>query len=365
MIRTCVGVLAAAATVASALAQSTPVAPTPAAPATTSPATAPASRPTEPSRPVLREAARPTPVPETLQHMKDVVYATAKDDSGNAVELTLDALYLKQSSGEPMPVIVYIHGGGFTGGSKEAGLQECIPFALGGYFAVTINYRLAPGSRFPAAVHDCKSAIRYLRKNASELVIDPTRIGVWGRSAGGYLAAMVAVSGNVPEMEGDVGVTGVPSTVAAFADYCGPVDLATMGEFDAKIKPAIDRSEGGPEVEFLGAQPKEHPDLAKKANVLTYVDKDDPPFFLVHGVDDNVVPVLQSSRLNAALHGAGVQGSFRQIPGARHNIGGPRVLLETARFFDENLMGAAADAIHAMMKQPGNPPPIAPAESQP
>jgi acetyl esterase/lipase len=292
--------------------------------------------------------------PEGLHVERDVAYATAKDDAGNPVELKLDAMFLKQSDGKPMPAIVFIHGGGFTGGSKDAGLQECVPLAMGGYFIASIDYRLAPASKFPAAVHDCKAAIRFLRKNASELGINPDKIGVWGKSAGGYLASMLGTTGNAPEMEGEVGVTGVSSAVQAVVAYCGPVDFATLDTgYEGDADPAIDHTlPDAPGHLFLGADPKADEALACRANPITYIDPRDAPIHLVHSIGDPIVPVGQSRKFIEALEAANVSSSFTGLPGANHNITGPRILLETATFFDQMLGGSSVETVRTMGKKP-------------
>ena len=122
---------------------------------------------------------------QTIEVMRDVVYAKVSTDDGAAVSLTFDAAFPKPSEHERLPAVIFIHGGGYSHGSKSQGMPVITALAEGGYFAATINYRLADEAVFPAAVYDCKAAVRYLRAHADDLAIDPDRIGLFGHSVGG------------------------------------------------------------------------------------------------------------------------------------------------------------------------------------
>jgi acetyl esterase/lipase len=126
---------------------------------------------------------------------------------------------------KPMPVIVWIHGGAWIGGSKDSGIPLLLPFAKRGYFCASISYRFSKEAKFPAQIEDCKCAIRFLRAKAKEFNIDTERIGVWGESAGGHLAAMLGTAGDVKEFEGSGGWEGFSSRVSAVCDWFGPSDL--------------------------------------------------------------------------------------------------------------------------------------------
>lgn len=305
------------------------------------------------------------PVPESIQFTSNIVYAQAQSDDGKPIDLKMDAAFLKQSDDKPMPVIVYIHGGAWREGSKEAGRPWTIGFAMGGYFAVSIDYRLSGVAKYPAAVYDCKAAIRFLRANANELGIDPDRIGVWGHSAGGHLAALLGTSGNSDVLEGSIGKTGVSSAVQCVVDVSGPIDLS----HDA----------GGVIAQWLGGPVTDHLDLAKQASPLTYIDKNDPPVLIIHGTADQLVDIHHAEMFDKALKDAGVPVEYMAVEGAGHGVADPAAYVRTAEFFDAHLGGGAAavlkDFFERMNQQrsagegaapaPGGRPRAPAAESQP
>src|SRR5204863_3483821 len=139
------------------------------------------------------------------------------------VPLKMDIYRLKSPPSGPLPVIVYIHGGDWSVGSKEEGAAKLLPYVQRGYCGVSINYRLTPLVHFPAPLEDCKCAIRFLRAKAKDLNLDPDHIGVWGESAGGNLAALLGSSSHVKEFEGNGGSPGVSSRVQAVCTEGAPV----------------------------------------------------------------------------------------------------------------------------------------------
>jgi acetyl esterase/lipase len=313
----------------------------PAAPPQTRPdsaASPPQRRPNQPQRPQRPGGRNPAnlPVPESLELVRDVVYATAPDAQDKPVELKMDCTFLKQSDGQPMPVIVYIHGGGWQGGDRAMGIPLCYVLAAGGYFACTIDYRLSGQAPFPAQIHDVKAAIRFIRANADKLAIDPERIGVWGHSAGGHLSALLGTTGDLWELEGEVGAKADSSAVQAVVDICGPTDLA-------RIAPGGDAA---PVVEaLLGGRLKERTELAKQASPVTHVDPKDPPFLIIHGGQDQLVPPRQAEYLRDALKEAGVEVEYLLIEDADHGVTDRRAYRATAEFFDKHLSGRAAEAM--------------------
>ena len=169
----------------------------------------------------LRGIAPPEPPKPNLREKviieRDVEYGMAGDRP-----LVLDVVRPKTPAAGPLPVVAYFHGGGWNKWDKSTGIGGLVPVAAtGNYFCVTVGYRLAKEALWPAQIHDCKAAIRWLKANAKRLNIDPDRIAVWGASSGGHLAAEVAVTGNVPELEGDCGSPGQSSRVACCVDYTG------------------------------------------------------------------------------------------------------------------------------------------------
>src|SRR6185312_4709411 len=172
-------------------------------------------------------------LPEGVRVEKDISYAGTKNP-----RQTLDLLLPEAAKGgKPLPVIVNIHGGAFRAGDKSMGMRELADIVAGGdYAGATINYRLSGEATWPAQIHDCKAAIRWLRANAAKHGLDPDRIGVIGASAGGHLAAMLGLAGDVAALEGDVGPhTGVSSRVKCVVDQFGPSDLLAMGDYPSQI----------------------------------------------------------------------------------------------------------------------------------
>jgi acetyl esterase/lipase len=303
---------------------------------------APVHTPEQTQRPLRRALEnRPIPpddrIPDSIEVVRDVVYATAATSSGETIELKLDAAFPSQSGGKALPAIVYIHGGGWRTGSKDMGLRPSIALALGGYFACTIQYRLTDQATYPAAVHDCKAAIRFLRANAEELGIDPERIGVWGHSAGGHLSALLGTSGNTSILDGTVGTLemdkNISTAVQCVVDISGPTDLSK------------DANEGMIS-QWLGGPVRDNQDRAKQASPLTYVDAKDPPVLIIHGTEDRLVNIDRHARVfEAALKDAGVAVELLEVNGGGHAINERRAYRRAAEFFDQHLGGSAASAI--------------------
>ncbi len=261
------------------------------------------------------------------QVLRDIEYARVDGKS-----LRLD-LYLPQRKwGERLPVVVWIHGGGWRAGSKE---NTRAPEVLGeGYAVASINYRLSWEATFPAQIHDCKAAIRWLRAHAAAYGLDPDRIGVWGSSAGGHLAALLGTSGDVAELEGTVGGNlEYSSRVQAVCDFFGPTD------FLAVLEGAWSSARGptAPEALLLGGPVAERVELARLASPVAHVSADDPPFLIVHGERDPVVPVDQSLRLYRALQQVGVEVTLHIVRGAGHGFRDPTVDQMVRAFFDRHL----------------------------
>ncbi len=213
------------------------------------------------------------------------------------------------------PVVVWIHGGGWQNGSKD----RCpILYLLDqGYVVASINYRLSGHAVFPAQMHDCKAAIRFLKANADKYHIDSNRVGVWGSSAGGHLVALLGTTGDAPETEGDLGVTAGDGSVQAVCDFYGPTDFLAMDHGEVKSKLRHD-APGSPEARLLGGVPSQSIEQAKAASPLTYISSSDPPFLIYHGDKDPVVPVEQSEVLEEQLEKAGVEVEMITVEGGEH-----------------------------------------------
>jgi acetyl esterase/lipase len=177
-----------------------------------------------------------------------------------------------------------------------------------GYAVVAINYRFSQHAVFPAQIHDCKAAVRWVRANAAKYKFDPERIAAWGSSAGGHLVALLGTTAQVEGLEGTDGNADQSSAVQAVVDWYGPTDFLTVGSKDTRIQ-------------LLGADPSTNSVPALRASPVTYVSKKSPPFLIMHGDNDRTVPLAQSEAFEAALKKAGVDAKLVILPGAGH--GGP------------------------------------------
>jgi len=257
-------------------------------------------------------------------------------------------LHVPEAATEPVPLVIWIHGGAWLFGVRDLLPLEwptniIIQTALDAGMAIaTIDYRHSREAAFPAQVHDAKAAIRYLRAFGPELGIDPARIAVWGESAGGHLAALVALIDD-PEWEGTVGLTGPSSRVSAAVCFYPVTDAETLPPMIDRLPPEVKKAmldSGAP-------QPPEPLDVliehslyprAEARRLLSpvnHVTKDAPPFLLVHGDADLLVPVDQSQRFERALADAGVDVTLVTVPGADHVFAGtdPRPQAELAVAF--------------------------------
>jgi len=214
-------------------------------------------------------------------------------------------IYLPNSGTGPFPVIVSIHGGAFKGGDKNgAELASALKGLDSGYAVVSLNYRLSGEAIWPAQINDVKAAVRFIRANAAKYRLNPDRIAAWGGSAGGHLAALLGTSGGVEELQDDsLGNAGVSDRVQAVVDMFGPINFLTMDEQFTKAGVAgqVHNTAESPESALMGKALTLVPDLVKQANPETYIDANDPPFFIQHGTADVLIPSQQSVDFAAAL----------------------------------------------------------------
>lgn len=269
-------------------------------------------------------------VPEGTEVLKDISYVE------NGHERHKLDLYIPADASGKLPLVVWIHGGGWRNGSKDG----CPATVLleDGFVVASINYRLSGHAPFPAQIEDCKAAIRWLRAHADQHHIDPDRIGVWGSSAGGHLVALLGTSGDVAALEGSLGLTGVSSRVQAVCDYFGPTDLLSMQRQSQGRSPIDHDAPNSPESLLLGGTLQEHPEAARRASPLTYISADDPPFLIVHGDQDFLVPLPQSQMLEKQLQDAGVEAELIVVPGAGHGqFRDPKIVEQVRDFFQKTL----------------------------
>jgi acetyl esterase/lipase len=244
----------------------------------------------------------------------------------------LDLYLPKQSEGAgPLPLIVWVHGGAFRAGSKKN--CRSARFLKEDYAAASINYRLSQHAIFPAQIEDCKTAIRFLRANAGKYNIDPNRIGVWGSSAGGHLVAMLGTTGDIKQFDKGPNLH-VSSRVQAVCDFFGPTDFTKMNDFEGRMDHDDPDS---PESQLVGGPIQQNKEACKRANPITYVSKNDPPFLICHGDKDMLVPHNQSVLLNTALKDAGVSVKFHTVKGGGHGFRDPEVDRMVKEFFDKHL----------------------------
>lgn len=252
-------------------------------------------------------------------------------------------LELPSVSGQPYPVIVYIHGGGWAWGSKDEQLpiRQVDQYLLQqGYAIASINYRLSDEAIFPAQIIDCQAAVCWLRAKAAQYRLDPARIGVWGFSAGAHLATLLGTSGEAGEFDREVGnfeYSSQVQAVAAFApvvDFSRCLDFSPIAEFNTPLSP---------EARLLGGPIQENLALAQQANPLHYLSRNCPPFLIIHGEADEVVPIEHSLLLKEALESAGVDTNLYIVPGGGHGIGdlsqpeSAKIIKMIGSFFDAHL----------------------------
>ena len=264
-------------------------------------------------------------VPEGVEVIRDLEFAKP-----NGYSLKLD-LYRPKERTEELPIVIWVHGGGWKNGSKTNCKASWL--AQHGFAVASISYRLTDVAQWPAQIDDCRASVRWLRANAKEHGLNPKNIGVFGSSAGGHL---VALMGTRPVDEA--------GRVQAVCDWFGPTDLLTMppnNVGNGRTEEDIAQSNGAL---LLGATVRDIPDKAKDASALNHVSSDDAPFLIMHGSEDPGVPLDQSIKFHEKLRAADVEAELIVIDGAKH--GGPefneeKQQLRILEFFKKHLVRAS------------------------
>lgn len=261
----------------------------------------------------------------SVEAIRNIEYARPEGFS-----LKMD-LYIPKGVARPMPVVMWIHGGGWREGSKA--MPMVLPLVPLGFAVASIDYRLSQTAIFPAQIYDCKAAVRWLRVHAAEHGFDPNRIAVAGASAGGHLAALLGTTARHRELEGDEGNPGVSSRVQAVIDLFGPTNLTDLSrEYSISQTNVI--------AELLGGSIYSSWANAQAASPVLYVDKFSSPFYIAHGDADPVVPMEQSVELDSALKKAGVPSTLYIVKGGGHGFNDPVAFAGVVNFLGRYLKPA-------------------------
>lgn len=279
----------------------------------------------------LMAQAAPSPAPEGYIAVRDLDYA-GEDNPRQKLDLYLP----EKPPGKLLPLIAYIHGGGWEGGSKDEAGVTLHFIKQGGYAGASIGYRLTHEAHWPAQVYDVKAALRWLKLHAKDHGIDPDRIALFGISAGGHLVSLLGTSHGVKSLEGDVGKPGDSVRPVCIANFCGPANFLTFygkGSIIDADKP------GSAIAKLFGGPMSKHLEEARAASPVTYVTKDDPPFLHIHGSADNIVPYAQAEEFDAALDKAGVSSTLLTGRDAPHVFFSKDLIDNMQTFFDKHLQG--------------------------
>lgn len=244
-----------------------------------------------------------------LVEERGVVYGYA---SGR--DLLLDVLSAPQDDGL-LAAVVYVHGGGWAYGDRAMNPQRIL--AEAGFFTVSISYRLSDVAPHPAQIHDVKAAIRWVRAHAEEYGVDPARIGIWGHSAGGHLSALAATTNDDPAYEGSSGNAGYDSSVQCAIPMSPPLDCL-IDWFAVQGLPM--HPDSGVMADMLGASQIDDPAIARAASPLWQVKRGMVPQLIIHGEEDDLVPISQARAYVSSLrHHGQPQVELVALPGLGHD----------------------------------------------
>jgi acetyl esterase/lipase len=282
-------------------------------------------------------AAQPGPrLPGPAPTVRDVAYA--KSDATTGQGHLLD-LYLPPDATAPSPVVIFTHGSAWLADNGRQDAQVLAAALHGaGYAVAGVSIRSSRQAKFPAQLHDIKAAIRWLRANAAKYRLDPDRVAIMGESSGGWTAAMAAVTGDVTDLEGTAGTTGVSSAVQAAIAFYPPTDFLQMDAWALRpCDPAAAIGRGAfchdapssPESQLVGCAIQTCKEAVQRANPIRYVSSADPPIMIIHGGSDPLVPHAQGELLYQALNKACRDAVFISMPVAGHGVWN-RMMSDTA-----------------------------------
>ncbi len=245
-------------------------------------------------------------------------YAPPEPPTSNGHKLDL---YIPAGAARPLPVVIWTGGSAWmadTGKNTAGGIASQLNPA--GYAVAGVSIRSSSQVQFPGQLHDIKASIRWLRANAAKYNLDPDHIAIMGDSSGGWTAAMAAVTGDAPEMEGSVGITGVSSKVQAAVSFYPPTNFLTMDAWALRKCTGANchDSETSPESRLVGCAIQTCPDKVRMASPLQYITAADPPIMILHGNSDQLVPHNQGEQLYMALNKACKDAIFISLPKAPH-----------------------------------------------
>ena len=284
---------------------------------------------------LLLSAASPT---YEVQQISDLSYVEGSKDYFQLLDLYLPKRgdQNNQAGQKKSPVIVWIHGGAWRYGDKKD--TPALAFAQRGFAVASLNYRLTDKAAFPAQIQDCKAAIRWLRAHAKEYNLDPERFAAFGMSAGGHLVALLGVTNDDKQFDNLGGNQQFSSKVQAVCDWCGPTDLFTLQKQSDKGHTRLDWvGKDSPLRLFLGDLPEKTPRLAKQASPVSFVKANEPPFLIMHGDKDAVVPFAQSQELYDALKQSNNDVQLVTVKGGEHNFANADTFIQAWNFFEEKL----------------------------
>lgn len=287
---------------------------------------------------IAQQAQKPFQLPAGIKMEKDIAYIEGGDEAQK-----LDLYLPAAPADKPLPVIVHIHGGWRAGNKFPCPVT---PLVLKGYAVASIEYRFSQKAIFPAQIQDCQAAIRWLRAHAKQYNFDTEHLGAVGGSAGGHLSALVGTSGGKKAFPAIGGHLDQSDRVQAVIDIYGPADFSTVVQQAAEDKNAKNifafNTPSDPYSSLIGTPLDDKP-KADAVSPVHYVSKDNPPFLILHGTHDTLVPYAQSVQLEAALKAQNIPVWLQTLPGAGHGgpaFGKPAVIQLMQAFFDKHLKGA-------------------------